>query len=297
MTSIDRILFGDNQFFGVNHMSEEKARAQAMRFRDVDAIISVLDTAYELGIRSFMCTTHDQIGAIADYVAANPARYEGFVFLPGMPYAHKYANMVGELGMVDTLRAVTPGGLVEAMVRGAKSTLSMGRDLDDLLKMLVDAEMARFAQVDTPVIFLQNVLADLLLGLGATHFFAAFADYVGERYGAEAGFFTMNLPAMVPALHKAGIENPIVCCNYNLINFRMAGGIEAYDEVLANEQCRVIAMSVLASGAIPADEAIDWICSRPQIESIVFGASSRGNIANTIDLIETFDTRRRSVTL
>jgi hypothetical protein len=24
---IDRILFGDNQFFGVNHMSEEKARA------------------------------------------------------------------------------------------------------------------------------------------------------------------------------------------------------------------------------------------------------------------------------
>ena len=31
---MDRILFGDNQFFGVNHMSEEKARAQSMKFRD-----------------------------------------------------------------------------------------------------------------------------------------------------------------------------------------------------------------------------------------------------------------------
>ena len=31
---MDRLLFGDNQFFGVNHMSEEKARAQAMRFQD-----------------------------------------------------------------------------------------------------------------------------------------------------------------------------------------------------------------------------------------------------------------------
>ncbi len=34
MATMDRILFGDNQFFGVNHMSEEKARAQLMRFKD-----------------------------------------------------------------------------------------------------------------------------------------------------------------------------------------------------------------------------------------------------------------------
>ena len=54
---MDRILFGDNQFFGINHMSEEKARNQAMRFRDVQSVIRVLDTAYDLGIRAFMCTT------------------------------------------------------------------------------------------------------------------------------------------------------------------------------------------------------------------------------------------------
>ena len=42
---MERILFGDNQFFGINHMSEEKARQQAMRFQNVDAIIEVLQTA------------------------------------------------------------------------------------------------------------------------------------------------------------------------------------------------------------------------------------------------------------
>ena len=42
---MDRVLFGDNQFFGVNHMSEDKARAQAMRFQDLQAIIDVLDAA------------------------------------------------------------------------------------------------------------------------------------------------------------------------------------------------------------------------------------------------------------
>ena len=35
---MDRLLFGDNQFFGVNHMSEAKAREQAMRFQSLDAI-------------------------------------------------------------------------------------------------------------------------------------------------------------------------------------------------------------------------------------------------------------------
>ena len=47
---MDRLLFGDNQFFGVNHMSEEKARAQAMRFQDLDAVMEVLDAAYDEGV-------------------------------------------------------------------------------------------------------------------------------------------------------------------------------------------------------------------------------------------------------
>src|ERR1700754_4339618 len=87
---MDRVLFGDNQFFGVNHMSEEKARAQAMHFQETTEIIKVLDIAYEAGIRSFMCTTHERIGEICDHIRANPAKYDDFNFYPCMPYAHKY---------------------------------------------------------------------------------------------------------------------------------------------------------------------------------------------------------------
>ena len=45
--TMDRLLFGDNQFFGVNHMSEEKARAQQMRFQDLNAVMGVLDGAID----------------------------------------------------------------------------------------------------------------------------------------------------------------------------------------------------------------------------------------------------------
>ena len=48
---LDRIIFGDNQFFGINHMSEEKAQAQYERFRNVSAIIDVIDIAYDAGIK------------------------------------------------------------------------------------------------------------------------------------------------------------------------------------------------------------------------------------------------------
>ena len=164
--------------------------------------------------------------------------------------------------------------------------------MNELMKQLVDAEMARFQHVDIPVVFLQNVVADLLLGLGTHDLFAAFAEHVRTTYGAEAGFFTMNLPAMVDALHTVGIENPIICCNYNKIGFRMSGGIEAYDATIKDKQVRCIAMSVLASGAIPPAEALEWVCERHAIESIVFGASSDANIASTVELIERFDSAR-----
>ncbi len=66
----------------------------------------------------------------------------------------------------------------------------------------------------------------------------------------------------------------------------MCGGLPAYEQVIASGRVRPIAMSVFASGAIPAREALEYVCSQRQIESIVFGASSRGNIRQTKQLTD-----------
>jgi len=283
---MDRILFGDNQFFGINHMSEEKARAQAMKFKDVESIMEVLDIAYDLGIRTFMCTTHDRIGEICDIVRANPTRYADFEFYPCMPYAHKYANSVSEVGVIETIKRFVPGGLVESLLRGAVSTIR--QDTYELMRMLVDAELKRFHGLRTPVIFLQNVVTDLLLGLKMHDMLKAFYDHIAQKHGAEAGFITMNLPLLLDALDLAGVKNPIVCANINKIGFRMSGGVEVYERVIRERQFRPVAMSVFASGAIPPDEALRYVCDQKKIESIVFGASSRGNIAQTKALVDRY---------
>jgi hypothetical protein len=291
---VERILFGDNQFFGINHMSEEKARQQAMRFQSTDAIIDVLQAALHAGAGGFMCTTHDTIEKIADDVRARPAMWEGFTFYPGMPYAHKYANAVTELGYFDALRKFLPKeGLVDTVLRGSKAVL--GKDIESMMTLLVDAEMKMFEGLRTPVIFLQNVVTDLVQGLGFVDAFRIFSEHCRKRYDAEAGFITMNVPKLLPMLHEAGIENPIVCANVNKLAFRMSGGIEGYREAARRYPVRMIAMSVLASGGISPREAIEWVVNEPYVSSILFGASSRANIENTVALIREYDGARAAV--
>jgi hypothetical protein len=284
---MDRLLFGDNQFFGVNHMSEEKARAQALRFQHLDAVMDVLDSAYAEGVKTFMCTTHDRISLVCDRVRAEPERYAELTFYPGMPYAHKYANAVTESGMLGAVKRFIPDeGLMDAALRGGRSLAT--KDVEGMTTLLIDAEMKMFAGLRTPVIFLQNLVVDLLLGLGFKDAFTIFAEHVRERYDAEPGFITMNLPMLLDTLDEVGIENPIVCSNINKIGFRMCGGLEAYEEALRERRFRAIAMSVFASGAIPPEEAIEWICAQPNLHSIVFGASSARNIRATRELVDRY---------
>ena len=282
---MDRVLFGDNQFFGVNHMSEDKARAQAMRFQGLQAVLDVLDAAYQEGIRTFMCTTHDRVAEVCDYFRANRQKYPDYRFYPCMPYAHKYANAATEHGIIGALRKFLPeDGAVSAMFRGGVALA--GKDIEAILQMLVDAEMKMFEGLSTPVIFVQNVITDLLLGLGMRDTFRIFADHVRNRYDAEPGFITMNLPRLLDVLDEMGIDNPIVCANINKIGFRMCGGVELYEKTIATRRFRPVAMSVLASGALSPREAIEYVCRQPRIESIVFGASGRANIHQTKALID-----------
>ncbi|MFT4081947.1 MAG: hypothetical protein QM638_05130 [Nocardioides sp.] len=282
---LDRLLFGDNQFFGVNHMSEEKARAQAMRFQTTDAIMEVLDIAYDAGVRTFMCTTHERIAEVVARVRAEPERYAGFQFFPCMPYAHKYANAVTDYGMIGALRRFLPDeGLIATAFKGGRAVAR--KDVEAMVAMLVDAEMSMFSGVSTPVVFLQNVVVDLLLGLGFHEAFAVFARHVKEKYGAEPGFITMNLVRLLDALDEVGIENPIVCSNMNKLEFRMCGGADDYRAALAERRFRAIAMSVFASGALSPREALEWVAESPAIESVVFGASSAAHIRGTCEIAE-----------
>lgn len=281
---MEKVLLGDNQFFAVSHLSDEKSRAQSIRFKDDESIIRVLDQSISLDINTFMCTTHDRIGNICEHIRNNPSGYKKFKIFPCMPYAHKYANAVTELGIMGTVKQYVPGNIFGTFAKGGFAFLS--KDFIQLMEIFIDAEMKMFKGISTPVIFIQNVLVDMILGLKMYEIFAEYDSYIRKKYNAEPGYITMNLPSLLDALNSIGINNPIICTSINKIGFRMSGGKDIYEKYLNEKEFRPIAMQVLAAGALRPKEAIEYLGKFSRIKSVLFGASSKAHIQETKELIE-----------
>lgn len=284
-----KLIFGDNQFFGINHMSEEKAQAQSERFSRLASIIKVIDHAYDAGIRDFMFTTHDAASDICDHFRRWPQRYEGIRLYPAMPYAHKYANLVADKGIMGAVVEVLRGdgsasGAMRAAVRAGMGAFQ--QDPIAVMRLLIDAELRTFRGLHVEAIFLQNIVTDLLFGLGAKQAFVEFVTYAKKRHGVDAGFITMNLPALGEYLGNCGIQRPLLCASFNKAGYLMNPSREAYEAYVSRPTHRFVAMSVFASGAVPAHEALDYVERFAAVEAVLFGASSKEHIEETVRLFQ-----------
>jgi hypothetical protein len=288
---LDRIIFGDNQFFGINHMSEDKAQELSEKFKDLKAITDVIEIAYDCGIRAFMFNTHERTGEICEYLRRNASRLPDISLYPSMPYAHKYANAVAEKGIFGALKEFiladsSAGDIIGMLAKGGMTLFE--RDMMKVMQILVDMEMKMFRGLNVKGVFLQNIVTDLLLGFKAKDAFTGFASYLNSKYGVEAGFNSMNMPMLVDFLLECGIENPIVCSSINKAGYFMNPDKEAYEKALKEKKFRAMAMSILASGGVKPKDAVEYICNQKAIQSIVFGASSRQHIAETKELIDKY---------
>lgn len=291
MEPVDEIVFGDNQFFGINHMSAERAQQQAERFRDLSAITQVYRYALEAGIRGVLLNTNERAAAICEWFRGHASELPAIAWYPSIPYPHKYADSIAEKGMLPTLRDVIlqgkgATGALGMLTKGGLSVLT--RDEVRAMQLLIDIEMRTFQGLDVKVIFLQNIITDLMLGLGAVDLLGEYCEYIRRNYRVLPGLLTQNLPLTHDLLTEAGIDEVVICASFNKIGYLMSPDVESYTETARhNDPARyqIMAMSTLASGAIPAREAYDFI-NKQNVQSVVFGASSERNIRETVGLID-----------
>jgi hypothetical protein len=291
MQTIDKIVFGDNQFFGINHMSQEKAQQLAEVFFDINNIYKVYQLAFDAGIRSVMLNSNERAKEICAHFKTNKSRYPDINWYPSIPYPHKYANSISEKGILPTINEVlfkdnTALGVLGMMSKGGAALI--GKDAVKLMQMMIDAEMKMFNGLNINTIFLQNIVTDLILGYNVKEIFIEYCNYIRKKYKVNPGFITQNLPILKEKLELWGIEGAVICSSFNKIGYLMSPGVEAYVQVSEkNDPSRfqLMAMSTLASGAIPAKTAYEFI-NQQKIQSVVFGASTKGHIEETIKLIK-----------
>ena len=75
MVQLDKVILGDNQFFGINHRSQEKAEEMLKRFSNIDNIFEVYDNAFSCGVKAVMLNSNDKAVAICDRFRAHKSRY------------------------------------------------------------------------------------------------------------------------------------------------------------------------------------------------------------------------------
>ena len=290
MHKLDRIIFGDNQFFGINHMSQEKAQQLAEAFRDPQSIYEVYDMAIEAGIKGIMLNSHERSNMICDYFRKNDAKYGNLNWYPSIPYARKYSNLVAEKGIFPAINEViiknnTAMEVAGIIVKGGKAILT--KDAIMMMQMLIDAEMKMFRGLRIKVVFLQNIVTDLFMGFDLPTVFNEYCYYIRTKYNALPGLITQNLPWTLDRLKKWNIRDVVLCTSFNKIGYLMSPTVQSYvDAAKFNDPNDYIlmAMSTMASGAIPADEAFKFINSQ-NIQSVVFGASSKNHIFQTVKMI------------
>jgi hypothetical protein len=291
MQKIDKVIFGDNQFFGINHMSQEKAQQLSEKFYDIENIYRVYNLAFDAGIRAVMLNSNDRAKDICENFRSNKADYPEISWYPSIPYPHKYANSISEKGIFPTIINVlfknnSALEILSMMSKGGAAVI--GKDAIQLMQMLIDVEMKMFKGLNVKTIFLQNIITDLILGYDVKEIFIEYCNYIRKKYKVLPGLITQNMPILKEKLELWGIEEVVICTSFNKIGYLMSPSLDAYIKASENNdpmKYQLMAMSTLASGAINAKEAYEFI-NQQKIQSVVFGASSKRNIDETTSLIK-----------
>ncbi len=294
MEKIDKVILGDNQFFGINHRSQEKAEEMLKRFGNINNIFEVYDNAFDCGVKAVMLNSNDKAEAICDRFRANKSKYGDIAWYPSIPYAYKYANMVNELGIFPAISEVlfkgnSAGGVFSLIGKGANFVFT--RDAMKLMEGLIDVEYKMFRDLNVKAFFLQNIVTDLILGYDIKDVFEHFADYIRKKYKVIPGFVTLNMPYLKSKLEEWGIDEVVICSSINAAGFNMHPSKEEYERVIAANdpsKYQLMAMNVLASGSITVQQSFDYINSL-NLQSVVFGASSKGHIKSTVEAIQLKD--------
>ena len=102
------------------------------------------------------------------------------------------------------------------MVNGAQGIL--GKDVDKMIRLLVDIEFLPFKDLNIGAIFIHDSLTDLALGLGAEHLLETFNDHVERKYDVPAGFITKNVANFREKVER-GWKDYLVMASINKTGF------------------------------------------------------------------------------
>lgn len=284
---IDQIVLGHNPFFGVDHLSRERGAQREATFEDTSAIMEMIQYAVDHGARGLMMSTHPRAMAVCEQLRGDTTLGEKVRLYPLLPYIAKYVRQSNEKGILNTILDQMKGASL-----GRKLGLLSGggfamirKDFLAMLRTLIRVELNPFRDLNLQAVFLHDVLADLAVAFDMPAIFELYAEEVAKRFDSTAAFATKNLPLFNGRTAGYGIDPLVVLTHVNKIGFGMNPSQAACEQCLRENSIEAMAMGTLASGYLQPEEAYEYVCSQPHVDSVVVGVSTPAHAEETFAAI------------
>jgi hypothetical protein len=287
LAKINSVLLGDNPFFGVDHLSQERAREKADRSQNFNNALQVVKYCFESGANGMVVSTHPKLKDLLDLMKSESGLINKIDFFPILPYVQGYVIKINEKGMINTLTETLSQTSLQNKLRIiAKGGIGiLKKDFNQLFKLFVDIELLQINNgTKIKAVFLHDVLTDLALSLKMRNIFEMFQEHLHDRYNIQAGLVTKNFSLLTSALQEWNLRYPFVMTSFNKVGFQMNPSRQECENALSRFNGKVIAMSVFAGGYVKPKEAYEYILSLPNVDAAVIGISSVDHAKDTLDL-------------
>ena len=284
----DPLILGHSQFFGINHMSVERALSRELQFSDIERIMAVIRYAYQKGARGMMLSTHMRAAEVAEAIAADDELRENLNIYILLPYMAKYvrvANQKGVFSMVSEMLGATKWSERFQMAMNTGGGLLKMDELS-ILDTLIELELVPYRKLKLRAVFLHNGLTDLIAALGIQEVLQYFHETIPAKFGAEGAFCTLSSYHVQKTLEEAGIRNPLIMAPFNPVGFQMSPDRARCEETLRQIPSKMIAMSTMAAGYVTPGDAAKYVLSLPEIDAAIVGASTAKHIDETFRCFE-----------
>ncbi|MDB2322230.1 hypothetical protein N9V34_04860, partial [Flavobacteriaceae bacterium] len=202
-----------------------------------------------------------------------------------IPYPHKYASMVNENGMMSLFGYLIKNtSFVKNIVGGIK--LLATQNLKSISPLALNLEVPKNLKKGS-YIYMQNIITDLLLGMGRGDILIEFIKSV-INMGYRPGIITLN-PIMFDKLltnerKTDWLRDLVVCFNINKEGFNVFPSLESVESFIESGPAyKLMGMSIFASGAANIPNSINYIKKLP-LDYVVFGSSRIENIKSNFNL-------------
>jgi hypothetical protein len=281
LVNIDQLILGANPLVGVDHFSRARGRDRYLMMNP-NNVFDTMDSAFVAGAQGFNFGVDPSIYKLLREMKEKnyDRRFGMYLILPDMrTYAGAYLSG-GPMGvMKELLNNLSWSEKAKAIAQGGLTVLTADP---------VRAEIApRKAELKTVLAF--EAITEMILSFRLQDFLTDYVSHLADTFRIRAGFVTRNFTRFVKFCEDCNmsLDDIIIMTPFNRLGFQMNPSRESCEDTLSRlGSSNVIAMSLLAGGALSLDDAIQYINMNRSIKSVAIGLSSPSHARETFGRLQ-----------